>query len=218
MRRSPRFFCQATGLHVAFDRGIRREPPESGLPLHQGGEIIEVELIALVWMVAVLENQPPGQWRGQGDLTAVFAQGAAQGAHGIIVPASGCVVPPLDGSRRELDVASAYGMGPYLVGEKLDRGLECSGRRGRTQERAHHRESKPRPSGTRRIGDCLDHHASTGWGERTATIRFHRSRSVNEVHLLRVAGDYCETLICRPPGTVIGERNRSRNIQPSDGG
>ena len=72
MRRSPRFFGQATGLHVAFDRGIRREPPERGLRLHQGSEIIEVELIAPVWMVAVLENQPPGQQRGQGDLTAVF--------------------------------------------------------------------------------------------------------------------------------------------------
>ena len=82
MRRSLRFLCQATGLHVAFDRGIRREPSQRGLRLHQGGEIIEVELVAPVWMVAVLEYQPPGQGRGQGDLTAVFAHGAAQGATG----------------------------------------------------------------------------------------------------------------------------------------
>src|SRR5208283_3698695 len=46
------------------------------------------------------------------------------------------------------------------------------------------------------------------WGERTVTIRFHRPRGVGEEHLLRIGGDHCETLICRPPGTVMGERNR----------
>ena len=70
------------------------------------------------------------------------------------------------------------------------------------------------PIGRCRIGGWLDHHASSERGERTVTIRFHRSRSVGEEHLLRIGGDHCETLICRPPGTVIGERNRSRSVQP----
>ena len=56
------------------------------------------------------------------------------------------------------------------------------------------------------------------WGEGTATIRFHRPRSVGEEHLLRIGGDHGETLICRPPGTVIGERNRKRSVHPSHGG
>src|SRR5262245_21475526 len=56
------------------------------------------------------------------------------------------------------------------------------------------------------------------WGEWTTTNRFHRSGSASEEHPLRIAGDHCETLICRPPATVIGERNRRRNAQPWDGG
>src|ERR1700677_583663 len=56
------------------------------------------------------------------------------------------------------------------------------------------------------------------WGQRTLAIRFDRSRSVGEGHLLRIGGDHSETLICRPPGTVIGERNRSRSFQSSHGG
>src|SRR5271165_4193777 len=56
------------------------------------------------------------------------------------------------------------------------------------------------------------------WGERTLTIRFHRSRSVSKEHLLRIGGSHCETLISRPPATVIGERNRSRSSQSSQGG
>src|SRR5271163_1685236 len=39
------------------------------------------------------------------------------------------------------------------------------------------------------------------WGEGTATIRFHRPRSVGEEHVLRIGGDHGDTLICRPPGT-----------------
>ena len=104
------------------------------------------------------------------------------------------------------------------LGKAADGCLERTASKGRAQERAHHGESKPRPLGACRIGGWLDHHASRGRGERTATIRFHRSRSVGEEHLLRIGGDHCETLICRPPGTVIGERNRSRSIQPSRGG
>src|SRR5271169_1602161 len=56
------------------------------------------------------------------------------------------------------------------------------------------------------------------WGERTVTIRFHRPGSVGEEHLLRIGGDHCETSICRPPGAVMGERNRSSSIQPWHGG
>jgi hypothetical protein len=91
----PRLFHQAASLHVAFDRGIRRESPQRGLDLHQGGEVVVVESVAPVRVVVVLENQPLGQRRGQGDLAAVFAHGTAQGADRIIVPVPGCVVPPL---------------------------------------------------------------------------------------------------------------------------
>ena len=121
-------------------------------------------------------------------------------------------------TAREAGIASGHRMRPGLLGKRADRCLERSARRGRAQERAHHGESKPRPRAPVELG--------VGWiitppherGERTATIRFHRSRSVGEEHLLRIGSDHCETLICRPPGTVIGERNRSRSIQPSRGG
>src|SRR5271165_2494558 len=56
------------------------------------------------------------------------------------------------------------------------------------------------------------------WVERTVKIRFHRPRSVGKEHLLRIGGDHGETLICRPSGAAMGERNRKRCVHPSHGG
>ena len=177
-----------------------------------------MKLIAPVRVIAVLKMELLSQGRRQGYLAAVLAHSAAQGADWVVVLAPCSVIPPLDGHGREPGVASGHRMRPCLLGKAADGCLERTASQGRAQERAHHGESKPRPLGACRIGGWLDHHASRGRGERTVTIRFHRSRSVGEEHLLRIEGDHCETLICRPPGTVIGERNRSRSIQPSRGG
>ena len=85
-----------------------------------------MQLVAPVRVVAVLENEPLGEGRGQGDLAAVFAHGAAQGADRVVVLAPRRVVPPLDGDSRELDVASGHGMRPGLRGKGADRCLERS--------------------------------------------------------------------------------------------
>ena len=126
LREKPRLFRKAMSLHVAFDRGIRGELPQVRFGLQQGREVVVMELVAPVGVVVVLENQALGERRGQGDLATVFAHGTAQGADRIIVSAPGCVVPSRNGGGRELDVASACGMGPSLGGEGADCCLERS--------------------------------------------------------------------------------------------
>ena len=83
-----------------------------------------MQLIAPVRVLAVLELESLGQGHSQRDLAAVFAHGAAQDGNGVVVPAPCCVVPPLDGDGRELDVATGDGMSPRLVGKAADRRLE----------------------------------------------------------------------------------------------
>src|SRR5215475_2632874 len=51
------------------------------------------------------------------------------------------------------------------------------------------------------LGDVWVITSSPKWGERTLAIRFHRPAKMGEEQLLRIRGNYCETLICRPPGT-----------------
>ena len=68
----------AVRLHVAPHRGIRVQRPERGLGLDQRGEVVVVELVAPVRVVVVLETKPLSQGRGEGDLAAVLAHGAAQ--------------------------------------------------------------------------------------------------------------------------------------------
>ncbi len=106
-----------------------------------------MQLVAPVGVLAVLEQKPLGQSRGQRDLAAVLADGAAQGGDGVVEPAQRRVVPALDGDGRELDLASGHGMRPGLLGQAGDGGLERTASAGRAQERAHHGEAKPRPRG-----------------------------------------------------------------------
>ena len=40
---------------------------------------------------------------------------------------------------------------------------------------------------------------------------------MSEEHILRAESNHHESSICRAPGTVIGDRNRSRNVQPLQG-
>jgi hypothetical protein len=46
------------------------------------------------------------------------------------------------------------------------------------------------------------------------TTSINRLIKVGDEHLLRVGSDHRETSIYRPPWIVIGERNRSRRVQP----
>src|SRR6516162_11241916 len=51
-------------------------------------------------------------------------------------------------------------------------------------------------------------------GEGPVTTSITRLIKVGDEHLLRVGSDHRETSIRRPPGIVIGERNRSRSVHP----
>src|SRR5437879_1011098 len=71
-RLKPRLTHQAVSLHVPPDRGIRAERPKRWIGLHQSGQVVVVQLVAPVGVVAVLKNKPLGNRRGQGYLAAVF--------------------------------------------------------------------------------------------------------------------------------------------------
>jgi len=120
-----------------------------------------VELVAPVLVVAVLQNEPFDNSRGQGYFAAVFAYSASQGADRVVVLAPRCVIPPLDGDGRETDVATGHRMRPGLGGKAADGCLERTASTGRAQERAHHGEPKSRPQGAGRTGGCLSHHISS---------------------------------------------------------
>ena len=76
------FAYPAVSLHVSFDGGIGTQPPQRRIGLHQGGEVVVVQLVAPVGVLAVLEQKPLGQSRGQRDLAAVLADGARKAATG----------------------------------------------------------------------------------------------------------------------------------------
>jgi hypothetical protein len=130
--KTPGLADPAVRLHVAPDRGIRAERPQRGIVLEQRGEVVVVQLVAPVGMLAVLEQKPLGQRRGQGHLAAVLAYGAAQDADGVVRLASGFVVPALDGDGEEADVASTVGW-VGLVGKAAD--ARCERLRGRGNSR-----------------------------------------------------------------------------------
>ena len=62
-RSKPRLSHQAVSLHVPLDCGIGAERPQRGIGLHQNGEVVVVQLVAPVRIVAVLENKPLGDRR-----------------------------------------------------------------------------------------------------------------------------------------------------------
>jgi len=63
-----------------------------------------------VGVITVLKLESLGEGSRQGDLPAVFAHGAAQGADRVVALAARRVVPSGDGVCCELHVASGHGM------------------------------------------------------------------------------------------------------------
>ena len=177
---------------------------------------MQLEAPALV--IAVLEMKSLSEGRRQRDLATIFAYGTAQGTHGIVALAPRRVVPASDRAGRETDVAPGHGMRPGLLGKRADRRLKRSRAGGELKSKPTTENRKRAQRAPVELGvDWIitpPHERVEG----TVTIRFHRPNSVGEEHLLRIGGDHGEILICRPPGTVMGERNRKRCIHPSHGG
>ena len=76
-------------------------------------------------MGIVLLGQLPDQRRGQGDLAAVLAHGAAQDLERIVLLPR-LVVPAFDRDGGEVDLAAADRVRPGLGGESLEGGPEFS--------------------------------------------------------------------------------------------
>jgi hypothetical protein len=108
--------------------------------------VVEVQLVGPVRMGVILLRQVLDQRRRQRDLAAVLAHGAAEDLERVLL-LSRLVVPAFDRDGGEVDLAAVDRVRPGLGGEGLEGGLEFPARRGRTQQRAHHRETKAGPQG-----------------------------------------------------------------------
>ena len=137
--RRPPLADPAVSLHISPDRGIRTERPQGRLGLDPGDEVVVVQLVAPVLVVAILGEQVLGLRRGQGDLAAVLTHDPSQDADRIVLRPSGGVVPTLDGRGGELDQAAVHRMRPGLVGQGLEGGLQLS-----TRHAAHSAANPPR--------------------------------------------------------------------------
>ena len=148
IRLKPRLAHPAVSQHVPPHRGITAQWPERRFGLRQRGEIVVVQLVTPVRVIAILEMEPLGQCRGEGYLAAVFAHGAAQGTDGIVSLASRYVVPAFDGGRRELNVAFCHRMTPRLLCRRANGCLERSAQ-GESSRAVPRRRIETAPTGRR---------------------------------------------------------------------
>ena len=161
LSRKPPLADQAVRLHVPPDRGIRAERSQRRIGLHTGGQIVIVQLVRPVLIVAILAKQVLGQSRRQGHSATVLAHGAAQDADRVVLLAPRGVVPAGTGGGREPDFASTHGMCPGLGGQGLEGRLQFSVGKRRTQQRTHDGKAEAGPQrGSRTIG-IWNHHRSS---------------------------------------------------------
>ena len=142
----PRLAEQAVALHVASDRAVRSQRSQRCIGLDRRRQVVEVQLVGPVRMGIILLRQVLDQRRRQGELAAVLAHGAAEDLERVLL-LSRFVVPAFDRDGGEVHLAGVDRVRPGLGGEGLEGGLQFSTRRGRTQQRAHHRETEAGPQG-----------------------------------------------------------------------
>jgi hypothetical protein len=53
---------QTVSLHIPADRGIGRKPSQLGVGVHQSFQVVIVQLIAPVFVLVVLSQQPLGEF------------------------------------------------------------------------------------------------------------------------------------------------------------
>ena len=138
---------QAVSLHVALDGGIRPHRTDFGIGLCQCSEVVVVQLIAPVRMIAILETHSLGDGHRHRAFAAVNAHGAAQGTDWVVRLTKRRVVPARDSTGGEADITTGHRMRPGLLGKRADCALERSALRGSAQKRTDHGEPKSRPQG-----------------------------------------------------------------------
>ncbi len=118
--RLPSLAHHPTGLHETFHGGIGAERRERRVGLDGTRQVVVVQLVAPVRMVAVLSAETLGQLRGKRHLAAVFADGALQDTHRVILFVSRLVIPTFDRAGGILHIPAGDRMRPDLFGQRLD--------------------------------------------------------------------------------------------------
>ena len=175
---------QPLGHHVPPHRGVGLQRTEYFLGLHQGLQVVVVQLIGPVRVIVVLVRQTLEEVRLQGHLPAIFPHGPPQAAQRIVPLLPRTVQPTFQRLGRETHLAAAHRMRPGLGGQRFDGGLEFSPRRGRTQQRTHHREAKTRPQSGCQGSERFGHHVSS-------QNRVHESENDSETCFSLLTPDAC---------------------------
>ena len=137
---------EAVGFHEAEDGSIGRLNAQGGLLLGQHGQVIGVELVAPVRVLAVLEGQSFPEWLTEGRmLPLVRTELAPEGRHWVLLCMERGVIPAFDRGQTKGDPQTVDGVTPLLGGQGFEAGLQFArgGRGG--QHRAHHAEAEAGP-------------------------------------------------------------------------
>jgi hypothetical protein len=116
--------------HVSPHGGVGLERAELGVALHQRLQVVVVQLIGPVWVIAVLVHQTFDQLRLQRYLAGIFPDGATQAPDGILSLSAGTVEPAFERLGREADLAPVHRMRPCLGGQSDSRAVFNSPRAG----------------------------------------------------------------------------------------
>ena len=120
----------APGHHVPPHRGIGLQRTKLFISLHQGLQVVVVQLIGPVRVIVVLVGKTLDEIGLQGHLPAVFPHGLSQHANRIVLLSASTVEPGFNRLGREADVSPGQRMCPSLGGQGCEGGLEFSPRRG----------------------------------------------------------------------------------------
>src|SRR6201987_5498661 len=106
---------QAVNLHEAHNRGIGRSDAKSRFLFDSHGQVVSVQLVAPVRMLAILGSEQFAHPRTQSGVPAlVRTDFASQCLHRILLLVTGCIKPPLDSREAKLTPMPGDRMMPFF--------------------------------------------------------------------------------------------------------
>ena len=165
LRSQPVLTHHAVRLHVTANGGIRTERSQRWLLLHRSGQVVVVQLVSPMRMLAVLANKLFGQTRSKRHLAPIFTHRPPQAAYRVVLLTPRPVIPPFDGRRGKTHFATVDRMSPRRRRERFNCLFQLPVRRGRTQKRAHYRETEASPQACSSWIRGSGHHSSSKKGE-----------------------------------------------------
>ncbi|MCY1242509.1 hypothetical protein D9M72_554730 [compost metagenome] len=135
---------QTLRLQIPAHRGVGRQRVRA--ILGRDAQVVVMQLHGPAGVLTVLLDQRfDDGWAQTDEVAAIVAQSVLELIDRIL-DVTGPVIPAFDGRRAELNVGAGDGVPPDLGGQCLERLLQFSFGRRRSQQRANDREAQARPS------------------------------------------------------------------------